>query len=86
MGNRYRILKGVRIVRINTKYNIIWVNASNIAGETNSICYIYDTILPLRKPTEALPWPTAFEQSTDENIWADDMHDFKHPTIEFPEE
>lgn len=86
MGNKYRFIRGVQIVRINTKFNILWVNANSVAGETNSFCYIYDTCLPLRKPETPLPYPTAFEESTEENIWADDMHDFKDPTITFPSE
>lgn len=85
MGNRYRMLKGVRILRINTKYNVLWVQGHNVAGEINSVCYLYDTVLPLKKPTEALPWPTSYEELSQENIWADDMHDFLLPSIEFSE-
>ena len=33
---------------MNTKYNVIWVKGAAVAGETNSIVYIYDTRLPLR--------------------------------------
>lgn len=33
---------------MNTKYNVIWVKGAAVAGETNSIVYIYDTCLPLR--------------------------------------
>jgi len=33
---------------VNTKYNVIWVKGAAVAGETNSIVYIYDTRLPLR--------------------------------------
>lgn len=33
---------------MNTKYNVIWVKGPAVAGETNSIVYIYDTRLPLR--------------------------------------
>lgn len=90
MGNRWRILKGVRILRINTKYNVIWVLGHNIPGETNSYCYIYDTLLPLKQPTTAPHFPTYLpsitEESLPEELYADDVHPFTDPTIEFKEE
>lgn len=90
MGNRWRILKGLRIWRINTKYNVMWVQGSAIAGETNGLVYIYDTILPLRKPTTSPPFPTSFDDELSdplpENIWYEDVHNFKDPTIHFAPE
>ncbi|XP_012540871.1 39S ribosomal protein L3, mitochondrial [Monomorium pharaonis] len=90
MGNRWRIIKGVRILRINTKYNVIWVLGHNIPGETNTYCYMYDTILPLRQPKTAPNFPTYFpsitEESLPEDLYADDVHVFSDPTIEFKEE
>ena len=38
----------LQVLRVNTKYNVIWVKGAAVAGETNSIVYIYDTRLPLR--------------------------------------
>ncbi|XP_065363162.1 large ribosomal subunit protein uL3m [Calliphora vicina] len=89
MGNRWRISKGLRIWRINTKYNVMWVNGSAIPGSTNGLVYIYDTILPLRKHKTAPPFPTSFEQVTEgpDDIWFDKVHNFKDETITFkPEE
>ncbi|XP_012234007.1 large ribosomal subunit protein uL3m [Linepithema humile] len=90
MGNRWRILRGVRILRINTKYNIIWVLGQNIPGETNTYCYMFDTILPLRRHKEAPNFPTYLpsitEESLPEEMYADDVHRFIDPTIEFKEE
>ncbi|XP_055616053.1 39S ribosomal protein L3, mitochondrial [Toxorhynchites rutilus septentrionalis] len=90
MGNRWRHLRGLRIWRINTKYNVMWVQGSNIAGETNGLIYIYDTILPLRKHKEAPAFPTHYESvndlHTDENIWHEDIHSFKDGSIAFREE
>uniref|UniRef100_A0A336MDX4 Large ribosomal subunit protein uL3m n=1 Tax=Culicoides sonorensis TaxID=179676 RepID=A0A336MDX4_CULSO len=86
MGNRWRVLRGLKIWRINTKYNVMWVSGHNIPGPTNSYCYIYDTLLPLRRPTEALPFPTAPElEDIPEEIVDETMHDFKNPTITFTE-
>ncbi|XP_031843504.1 mitochondrial ribosomal protein L3 [Nomia melanderi] len=87
MGNRYRTLKGVKILRINTKYNVIWVLGPNIPGETNTMCYLYDTILPLRRLTAPPNFPTYSPNSNEdelpENLYADDVHQFGDPTIEF---
>ncbi|XP_076647321.1 mitochondrial ribosomal protein L3 [Halictus rubicundus] len=89
MGNRMRILKGVRILRINTKYNVLWVLGHNIPGETNNILYLYDTILPHRRCTSP-NFPTYLanqdEDTLPENLYAEDVHPFGDPTIEFTPE
>lgn len=80
----------MQILRINTKYNVIWVLGQNIPGETNTYCYMFDTILPLRRCKEAPNFPTYLpsitEESLPEEIYADDVHQFIDPTIEFKEE
>lgn len=89
MGNRWRKLKGLMIWRINTKYNVLWVSGHNIPGETNSLCYIYDTILPLRKPKDPPPFPTTLELEQDEvpeEFIYERLHDFREPTIAFEKE
>lgn len=86
MGNRYRVAKGLKIWRINTKHNVIWVQGTAIPGETNSICYIYDTILPTRRFKDPPPFPTFLReagQEYPEDIYAEDVHSFADPTIEF---
>ncbi|XP_066151893.1 large ribosomal subunit protein uL3m [Euwallacea fornicatus] len=88
MGNRYRIAKGLKVWRINTKYNVLWVSGQAIPGETNSIVYIYDTILPLRKPQKDLPFPTFFDLNNEnvvEDIYDDQIHQFSDPTILYDE-
>ncbi|XP_078038883.1 mitochondrial ribosomal protein L3 [Augochlora pura] len=89
MGNRWRILRGVKILRINTKYNVLWVYAPNLPGETNNMLYLYDTILPTKKNTSP-NFPTYFPNSDEdklpENLYADDVHPFNDPTIEFKPE
>ncbi|XP_011865764.1 PREDICTED: 39S ribosomal protein L3, mitochondrial [Vollenhovia emeryi] len=89
MGNRWRIQRGYRILRINTKYNVIWVLGHNIPGETNTYCTIYDTLLPLRKsnaPNFPTYLPSNAEESLPEELYVDDVHQFAEPTIEFKEE
>lgn len=88
MGNTYRFAKGLRIWRINTKYNVLWVSGQAIPGETNSIVYIYDTNLPLRKPQKPVPFPTFLERIDDsqaEDIFDEELHLFSDPSIVFNE-
>lgn len=86
MGNRYRKLRGLEIVRINTEYNVMWVTGHNIPGETNSICYIYDTILPNKRLVIQPPFPSYFGEDGEANIYAEKYHDFRDPTITYEEE
>ncbi|KAH8237492.1 hypothetical protein KR038_008299, partial [Drosophila bunnanda] len=85
MGNRWRVLRGLRIWRINSKYNVMWVQGSAVAGPTNGLVYIYDTILPLRKNQEAPPFPTSYEDSSDD-VWYDKVHNFKDESIIYEKE
>ncbi|KOC64548.1 39S ribosomal protein L3, mitochondrial [Habropoda laboriosa] len=88
-GNRWRILKGVKILRINTKYNVLWVLGPNIPGEVNTMCYLYDTIIPTKKNTSPY-FPTYLqdEQTGElpENLYADDVQAFNDPNIVFEPE
>lgn len=82
MGNRYRKVKGLKVWRINTKYNVMWVSGRSIPGEHNSFVQIFDTILPLKKRINQPPYPTCFDEPKDaKDILADDLHDFNAPTI-----
>lgn len=89
MGNRFRVARGLKILRINNKYNVIWVLGQAIPGETNSIVYVFDTKLHLRKPTNPLPIPTFFDVNDDENleenVYDESVHVFSDPTILFNE-
>ncbi|XP_058468207.1 large ribosomal subunit protein uL3m [Malaya genurostris] len=88
MGNRWRNLRGLKIWRINTKYNVMWVQGSNIPGDTNGLVYVYDSILPTRKHVQAPAFPTHFESENDMDIgdiWNEDIHCFKKSSITFEE-
>lgn len=83
MGNRYRINRGLKIWRINTKNNVMWVSGLSIPGETNSMVYIFDTALPLKRKIISPALPT-FLGELDPNvtdIWSEDCHNFKDGTI-----
>ncbi|XP_046386189.1 39S ribosomal protein L3, mitochondrial [Ischnura elegans] len=87
MGNRLRTNRGLKVWRINTKYNVIWVQGFGVPGETNSIVHIYDTILPLRRLKEAPPFPTFYPEDMSEpqpeEIYADEVYQFGFPSIKF---
>ncbi|XP_014271368.1 large ribosomal subunit protein uL3m [Halyomorpha halys] len=88
MGNKRRIIKGLKIWRINTKYNVLYVQGLSIPGETNSVVTVYDTILPLRKRKEApAHFPTFYPSDLDdplpEDLYEKNVHQFDAPTITF---
>lgn len=87
MGNRYRVAKGLKIWRINTKYNVLWVSGQAIPGEVNTLVNIYDTKLPLRFPKD-LPFPTYLDTENDdliEDIYDEEVHPFSETTILYNE-
>lgn len=89
MGNRFRVAKGLKIWRINTKYNVLYVSGQAIPGETNSIVYVFDTVLPLRKPKHPLPFPTYLglnDETPPEDIYDEEVHKFSDPTIVYNEQ
>nr|CAG4637064.1 EOG090X07HN [Ceriodaphnia reticulata]SVE72981.1 EOG090X07HN [Ceriodaphnia reticulata] len=84
MGSERRYARGLKIMRINMKYNVIYVKGT-VPGPTNSIVQIFDTLLPLRKLKEAPPHPTYFppEDGTlvEEDILDPSLHPFGSPSI-----
>lgn len=84
MGNRFRLAKGLKIWRINTKYNVLWVSGQAIPGETNSVVRIFDSKLWTKALKTAPSFPTStveYDESLPDDIWLDDLHDFRDPTI-----
>lgn len=83
---RWRTLRGVKILRINTKYNILWTLGVGIPGETGAMCYLFDTVLPLRKLKTPPPFPT--QPLVDDlplEYYDESIHMFERPTITFEE-
>ncbi|XP_041968543.1 39S ribosomal protein L3, mitochondrial [Aricia agestis] len=86
MGNSWRILRGVKVLRINTKHNILWMLGVGIPGETGAMCYVYDTVLPLRKLKTPPPFPT--HPPADDlplEYYDESIHRFEDNTINFEE-
>lgn len=88
MGNRWRITRGLKIWRINRKFNTMWVSGQAIPGETNSLVYIFDTALPLKK-VKSPHFPTFMgdENSIPEDVYDEQVHNFGESHIQYePEE
>lgn len=91
MGDERNVLKGVKIWRINTKYNLIWVHGPAVPGANNAWVYIYDTNVTAKKSAvdNPPPFPTYYEEDSKEklpeNIYDKDLHAFDDPTLLFEE-
>ncbi|CAG9566711.1 unnamed protein product [Danaus chrysippus] len=86
MGNRWRILRGVKILRINTKHNVLWTLGVGIPGETGAMCYLFDTVLPLKKLQTPPPFPThPPAEDLPLEYYDESIHLFEQPSITFEE-
>lgn len=73
MGNITRTAYGLKIWRVNTKNNVLYVNGS-VPGHRNCLVKIRDTILPTRKSSVlSPPFPTYFTEEEEE--LAEDLYD-----------
>ncbi|KAJ0181990.1 hypothetical protein K1T71_002712 [Dendrolimus kikuchii] len=87
MGNRWRVLRGVKILRIDTKYNVLWTLGVAIPGETGATCYLYDTVLPLKKHKSSPPFPThGTKEDLPPEFYDEIVHRFEQPSITFEED
>ncbi|XP_008299068.1 large ribosomal subunit protein uL3m [Stegastes partitus] len=84
MGNSYVTAFGLKIWRINTKLNVLYVNGS-VPGHRNCVLKIRDTILPTRRSTLLNPpFPTYFtEEDGDlaEDLYDDDVFIHTEPSL-----
>ncbi|OAF65531.1 hypothetical protein A3Q56_06751 [Intoshia linei] len=85
MGLDHVVLHGLKIWRINPKYNVIYVHGHAIPGCINSYVRIYDTGIK-RHRQEMLsnppPMPTSYKCQKDETF-ASDIFKFNAPSIKF---
>lgn len=95
MGNRWRVNKGCEILRINTKYNVIWLRGNSIPGTVGDYCYMFDTLLPskrLKKKKMNFPpvhFPTYVEEGNEEvpeDLYHADVHNFSDASITYEKE
>ncbi|XP_054164893.1 39S ribosomal protein L3, mitochondrial-like [Oppia nitens] len=91
MGNERRVLKGLKIWRINTKHNVIWIHGPAIPGPCHGWVYLYDSRIPDKELTaeNSPPFPTYYAEHSNEELPEDlydkDLQSFDSPTIIFEE-
>lgn len=90
MGKKWRQLLGLKIWRINHKYNILYVQGPSVPGPTH--CYVRVTDSCLNKNAEKLSqqnksfFPTFFadeKTKLPEEEFHQDLHRFSEATIKF---
>ncbi|XP_019721641.1 large ribosomal subunit protein uL3m [Hippocampus comes] len=73
LGNIYVTAYGLKIWRVNTKHNVLYVNGS-VPGHRNCLLKVRDSKLPKRSPTlRSPPFPTFFME--EEGDIAEDLYD-----------
>ncbi|KAM9187363.1 large ribosomal subunit protein uL3m isoform 1-T1 [Dugong dugon] len=87
MGNRDRTAFGLKVWRINTKHNIIYVNGS-VPGHKNCLVKIRDSNLPAHKDfCKNLPFPTYFpdgdEEELPEDLYDENVFQLSAPSITY---
>uniref|UniRef100_A0A8D0A844 Large ribosomal subunit protein uL3m n=1 Tax=Sander lucioperca TaxID=283035 RepID=A0A8D0A844_SANLU len=84
MGNIYITAYGLKIWRVNTKYNVLYVNGS-VPGHRNCVLKVRDTVLPTRSSTlRSPPFPTYFteeEGDLDEDLYDDNLFIQTDPSL-----
>ncbi|KAM8883524.1 large ribosomal subunit protein uL3m [Synchiropus picturatus] len=84
MGNKYDTAVGLKIWRVNTKHNVLYVNGS-VPGHRNCLVKVRDTSLPTRLTTLLNPpFPTFFteeEGDLDEDLYDEDVFVHTDPSL-----
>ncbi|NXE05280.1 RM03 protein, partial [Lophotis ruficrista] len=86
MGNIYRTSFGLKVWRINTKHDIIYVNGS-VPGHTNCLVKVRDSKLPTCKDSNKNPpFPTFFadgDEKLPEDLYDEDVFQFTDPSVTY---
>lgn len=84
MGNYYVTAHGLKIWRVNTKYNVLYVHGS-VPGHRNCILKVRDTKLPNKQSALlSSPFPTYFteeEGDLDEDLYDDNLFVHTEPSL-----
>ena len=91
MGSNWKSLMGLRIWRINSKYNILYVQGPAIPGPTHCYVRVNDSCLPKNRVNQVVdnhpPFPTFYPEDLTEQLPEDrshdELHNFAEPTIKF---
>lgn len=88
-GGERRITPGLKVWRINTKYNLIYVHGPSVPGENGDYVNIMDSRMPKKTLNElkiSPPFPTATvaeNNKLDEELFDKELHKASDPSIEF---
>ena len=91
MGCKWRMQKGLKIWRINTKYNVLFIQGPTIPGPTHCYVRVSDSYLPdyakaVGKDNHP-PFPTFYlsdlKEPLPEDIVDPELHRMSDPTITF---
>ncbi|XP_051871622.1 39S ribosomal protein L3, mitochondrial [Pristis pectinata] len=84
MGNVYRTARGLKVWRVNTKHNILYVHGS-VPGHKNCFVKVIDTALPShQEDNKNPPFPTYFADENEElpeDLFDDEMYQFTEPSV-----
>ena len=90
MGGRWREQKGLKIWRINHKYNILYIHGPTIPGPTHSYVRIVDSCLPMHRELVTKenhpPFPTFYLEEgklLPDEEFDKDLHGMSEPTLKF---
>lgn len=91
MGQERKLIAGLKIWRINTKYNVLFVHGPAVPGHTLSYVNIYDTKIEKKRhtPDNPPPFPTYYpdpEEPLPEEMCDKELHQFGAPSVTFVDE
>jgi large subunit ribosomal protein L3 len=90
MGNKLVMMKGLKVWRINTKYNVLYLMGPAVPGPNHGYMRIQDSTLYERKQNftekDHPPFPTYYPDDNngkplEEELFADDIYRFDQPTL-----
>ncbi|XP_069767353.1 large ribosomal subunit protein uL3m isoform X2 [Narcine bancroftii] len=84
MGNIYRTARGLKVWRVNTKQNILYIHGS-VPGHKNCLVKVIDTALPThQEDNKDPPFPTHFADESEElpeDLFDDEMFQYTEPSV-----
>ncbi|KAL3858596.1 hypothetical protein ACJMK2_008868 [Sinanodonta woodiana] len=95
MGMDWRIVKGLKIWRIDTKYNVLYVTGYSVPGPTHGYVRVYDTVLKHKREHliengNPPPMPTFYPEDGKEPIpeeyLDDELFNFNNESISYATE
>lgn len=92
LGGLWATQKGLKIWRINYKYNVLYINGPTIPGPTHCYVRITDSCLPkfqkkILSAENHPPFPTLYldelKEPLPEEVFDQKLFEFKNPTLKF---